>query len=596
MGWIRFAALCALAALCARPVVAGVVWDVADAAALDRLRVAAAAGDELRLVPGPWGTLDLSGLAGTAEAPIRVRPAGDAEVAPTSLRLDGARHVVVEDLTLRPGGDGPAVSLRDAEAVTLDGLAVRGPGAGTGVAIRGGTGVTLRDLALADLDRGIVATHARHLRIEGVHGLRLGLRGIELRGGAWISVMGNRLEAFRDDGATSPGPMISAVAEDAAGPPSHVLVAENVLDGAGAAPRAGIELGDVHRDHPAHPPMRALAVRDNLVLTRGAHGLSVGPSEGAEVLRNAVLVARDAAAGAGRRSDGQPRLVVSELSRGAVVEGNWAHRIEADGPGSILRGNAAVQDFAPGQPDHYDAAFAAPRDRDPLTAFRPRPGGPLDASGGGPSLLRTEAAGAAAPVRPVGADGTGAARLRYDPATGDVTALDAAGRAAARAHAGFGSLPLGRDHPIVHVPAEMLGAYFDAPAFALRLRLRSHDRYAASGPILTIHPHLILRAGRGGSLRAEMQTAGAPRVATSVRMARLNDGAWHDVELTYDMAAQALVLRVDGAPPGVAHTSGRTVPMEHWGMTLGDTFGSGDVWEGEIGALELRSHGDGRAR
>lgn len=87
-------------------------------------------GDELRVLPGDYGPVDVAGLTGTAAAPIVIvglgdrttKPRIDAGGAATAFDLTGAAHVIVSNLEITGAGDdegGSGVRLHSGSHLTI---------------------------------------------------------------------------------------------------------------------------------------------------------------------------------------------------------------------------------------------------------------------------------------------------------------------------------------------------------------------------------------------------------------------------------------------------------------------------------------------
>jgi hypothetical protein len=152
-------------------------------------------------------------------------------------------------------------------------------------------------------------------------------------------------------------------------------------------------------------------------------------------------------------------------------------------------------------------------------------------------------------------------------------------------------IPLGRGQEPAVVPRAAIADLFGAPDFTLRLRLRSDATARAPGEILRLHGSFGLAMSQAGGIEAWVLPKGAKKpVRLRTAPLRLNDGAWHDVELRYDAATGEAAVLVDGRLGIRARAPGPLGPPGRWSLTLGAP-GDKKTLDGDLAALTLTANG-----
>ena len=140
------------------------------------------------------------------------------------------------------------------------------------------------------------------------------------------------------------------------------------------------------------------------------------------------------------------------------------------------------------------------------------------------------------------------------------------------------------------VPPALVGGFFGASDFSLKLRFRTDGTPKAAGEILRVHQVLVLAiaANGGAELQLFLNGAAKPQVLKTAPL-RLQDGGWHDLEVQFDATAGKAALWVDGAQKAAGRATSAIGPMQSWGLSLGNPFGQ-KTMNGQIASLTLDSN------
>lgn len=384
----------------------------------------AEAGTVIEIAPGDYGALKISDLAGTTDQPIILKGSDPANPPRfSSLDLRDVQHLRVLHLTFdyewqpgekiyhRPfqiiGSEDVTVSntLFDGD-LTVAATEQEPSPTGFALGISSSSGVIIADSEFRHFFRGIVTAQSNKitLRNNNLHSLRMdGLNFAETRD---VVIEGNRIQNFdRVLNSADHADFIQFWTNQTKSPSENIIIRGNILNSGDGWYTQSIFMRNDQVDRGlAGREMfyRNVLIEDNVIINAHLHGISVGETDGLIIRNNSVI--RNA------RSEGPdnnpnlwtPQIRVSPTATNVTITGNVVSKIEGfdDQPDWAVENNFFIQDRRPGDPGYYDEVFLGARTGDPtrLENFASLPGGPLDGSGLGSSILANLANDLAKPL------------------------------------------------------------------------------------------------------------------------------------------------------------------------------------------------------
>ncbi|WP_179378109.1 right-handed parallel beta-helix repeat-containing protein [Jannaschia marina] len=597
----------------ASPATAETTW--ADPATLETALETLQPGDTLALRPGRYPRLHLT-RGGAIARPVTLR-AADAENPPVfpGLILRGADHVVLDGLAFHlPGGtevDRRFARVEDAQDVTLRRLRFLGARRpddtgvprpwGFGLSVTDGTDIEILDSEFSGFARGLVASGVERLTVARnlLHGMRVD--GMNFAEVGDVLIEDNEIRDFdRVEGAGDHPDMIQFWTRGTERPSTGITIRRNVLNsGTGSFTQSIFMRNELIDTHQAGEDMfyRDVVIEENVILNAHLHGITVGATLGLTIRRNTV--ARNASSDGpyDNRNLWTPRINVASVSRDVLILGNVVHGLPEPGwDGSwTMVGNQIVQDRIPGQRDHYDQVFfgVSPETPAMLADFAARPGGLLDGREiGAPRLVAISAEldkGAPAALPDPGArDMRGVIRL--DPAQGAILSDGGAGSAPFERDIGGPTIIMGDTIEPLVLTREMTAPLFDASRFAIRMRLRARGDFRTAGEILRLHQSLMLRSTGRGAFEIDVRSAEGGRTILKSRPTRLyRDDEPLELIVAYDGPVGMVSILINGETVGRKPFTGTLRPVQSWGLSFGNPFGTKLSFDGVIEEFEVRT-------
>ena len=148
-------------------------------------------------------------------------------------------------------------------------------------------------------------------------------------------------------------------------------------------------------------------------------------------------------------------------------------------------------------------------------------------------------------------------------------------------------LQLGEGQPLL-LPFAAVAGLSGARDFDLELRFRSRGTTPA-GELLRVDGLLALALTPAGGLALQVTVAGTGRpLALGTGPLQLHDGAWHQVAIAYDAAADQVTATVDGTQRIRSRVTGPLETGRGRGLSIG--AGQGKGFTGEIAELTLQAN------
>ena len=387
---------------------------IRDAASLATALKAPGAGVTLVLAPGEYGALALSGMVGLPGAPLTIRSA-DARNPASFSRMDiqSSENIVLEYLTFdyrfrrgdslysRPFriGQSRNVTLRH---VLFDGDVARGVssvddgfGYAFGLSIRNLTGFTLERSEIRNFYRGLAVSRSRDIRILGndLHDIRMD--GMDFAQVQHVLIAGNHIHGFnRSLASADHADMIQFWTAGTDAATRDVVIRGNILNSERGYWTQSIfmrnELVDRGRASTAMF-YRDITIDNNVIINAHTHGITVGETASLVIANNTLI--RNALSEGAKVNDmlWTPRIRVASASRNVritqnAVEAIVGFQLQQDW---VVSDNLLLSYRRADLPGYYDSVFMDARKGDPrhLSSFAYRPGGPLDSSSIGSTLL-----------------------------------------------------------------------------------------------------------------------------------------------------------------------------------------------------------------
>lgn len=136
----------------------------------------------------------------------------------------------------------------------------------------------------------------------------------------------------------------------------------------------------------------------------------------------------------------------------------------------------------------------------------------------------------------------------------------------------------------VTLPKSALRALWGAEGFHLSTSLRMGSDGDA-GTLAQIDSSFQVNVTKTGEAVLRLTPDGGSEIVVTTKGARLTDGHWHDLDITWDGDSGALTLAVDGRILGETTLVGQLQEERSWGLSLGNPWGKSFL--GQIRAFEL---------
>ncbi|MGF1502355.1 MAG: PKD domain-containing protein [Paracoccaceae bacterium] len=149
-----------------------------------------------------------------------------------------------------------------------------------------------------------------------------------------------------------------------------------------------------------------------------------------------------------------------------------------------------------------------------------------------------------------------------------------------------GALRFGDKTAIGFKPAD-IDQIFNLDAFTISFSLRAeHGLRRDAGQIFEMFGNTTIEVLPVGDLKINLATLGG-EVSWQSRGAKLLDGQWHDISMTYDNAAGRMEVFLDGSRIGQEAITGQTKGPGSWMVVIGDGRIRGDSFEGLLNNFEI---------
>lgn len=577
----------------------------------------AQAGTTLELAPGDFGALNLSGTFGTPTRPLTLR-AADPDNPPriSQMLLRNVENVIIEALLfdysyqaddkpyLRPfqvvGSENVKIqqSTFDGDIVTA---ILDEPPSPTAFAltIADSRNVHVADSVFHTFLRGILVSQSNEIIISGneLHSLRSD--GLNLAEVGEVLIQNNYIHDFdRMLSAGDHADFIQFWTTQTKAPSANITIRGNTLNsGDGWYTQSIFMRNEVVDTALSGREMfyRNIVIEDNVIINAHLHGITVGETDGLIIRNNSVI--RNA------RSEGPddnpalwtPQIRVSPASTNVTINGNVTSKVEgfADQPDWNVEGNFFIQDRESEQPGYYDQIFISARTGDPsrLENFAPLPGGPLDGSGIGSSIL-AKLEGKAPASGQTEAPPTSASMPKSDllslDANADALTMLSGVQRVAMAHPSIsnGVIRLADSDQLLTVPSDVISPLFGARDFVFSFRLRGSGSYRHPGDILYITKTLAVSVTGRGALNVDIVDSDGKMRNVKSPGSRLYEATWRDVVVRYSGKRQSISISIDGKTVAERPFSG--LPSHgKWDMTFGSPLKDGVTFVGELSDLRL---------
>ncbi|MBL4808065.1 MAG: right-handed parallel beta-helix repeat-containing protein [Rhodobacteraceae bacterium] len=366
------------------------------------------------LVPGNYGAPTIRNLQGNAAAPIVLRSADPARPAEfTGLILRDATHVTLSSLLFDYSySPDDAPNFRPFQVLSSHAITIRnsvflgdvargvsniddGFGTGFGLGVRFSSSIRIQENEVSGFFRGFVITESQDVLVLGndIHSIRMD--GMNFAQVAHVLIENNHIHDFARSAASTDHPdMIQFWTSRTREPSRDIVIRSNVFNSGDGLYTQTIFMRNEEVDTGrAGREMfyRDITIADNVIINAHLHGISIGQTDGL-IIRNNTVVRNTTSQGEAHN----PRLwtpqirVVNdarnvEISRNVVSEIQGYER-QQDWQ---VHDNLFVQNSFAAQPGFYGKVFVDGALRNPtrIQSFFPRPGGPLDGSHIGASLL-----------------------------------------------------------------------------------------------------------------------------------------------------------------------------------------------------------------
>ena len=379
-------------------------WKTSEPRLREAIVAIAGSGGTIKLPGGNYGTLHIN-IGFPAASPLTI-VAADPANPPIFSELDiyGADNVVLDGLSFKYDFVAGHVPYQNVfRAWNSQGIAIRnclfegdvarnvspaddGFPTGFGFVFRSTKNVALEACEIWGFLRGAVISQTTDLRVVNnhIHGMRSDGMDFAEVGNALIE--NNRFHNFRLSKESGDHlDMIQFWTAGTANPSRNVTIRNNLLYVGNENPTQSIFMRNELVDSgQAGSEMfyQNLLIENNLILNAHLHGITVGETQGLEIINNTLV--RDQVASGPNLSDAlyPPRINVKSTSRDVSILRNVAAAITGEEGQSDWRvaDNLLVQDVGRLRPNFYETVFVGGNWSDPA-AYAPRPGGPLDGTG-----------------------------------------------------------------------------------------------------------------------------------------------------------------------------------------------------------------------
>lgn len=363
---------------------------VATSEALHKALNAAQPGAEIQLAAGDYGALSISGLRGTAQAPIVIRSADPQKPARLSrLELREGAYVQFENLVfdyrfasfdpanLRPFQVFASRYVSFANNLFVGDLAdTEGAGdgfpTGFGLAVTSSTQITLDRNEIRDFYRGLVVFDVVDIKVVNnlVHAIRMdGMNFAQVEN---VLIENNEIRDFkRVVDSSDHADMIQFWTNRTERPSRNIVIRNNVLNsGKGAFTQSIFMRNDLVDRGLAGAEMfyQNVTIEENVIINAHLHGITLGETAGVRIKRN-TLIHNAASDGYNKNSTTVwlPRIRLANRSKDVVISQNIMTAIDgfSGQQGWSVTDNVEIQDRHPHQKGFYDDIFLAARSGDP---------------------------------------------------------------------------------------------------------------------------------------------------------------------------------------------------------------------------------------
>ena len=358
---------------------------VSTAEELLEILQSAAPGTDITLAPGNYGTLTLTNLKGTAQAPIRISSADPETPASISaLDLRESEHIVFENLLFDyqyNAFDPP--NLRVFEIFTSRNITFRhnlfdgdiapsddtGQGYPTafGLSVRASTQITLDQNEIRDFYRGLIFFDVVDIKITNndVHSIRSdGMNFAQVEN---LLIEDNTIRDFKRLVTSGDhADMIQFWTASTTRPSRNIIIRGNVLNsGTGAFTQSIfmrnelVDRGQAGRDF----DYSNVTIEENVIINAHLHGITVGQANGLNIKHNTLIHNRISDGDTENVTRWIPQVRVASDARNVTISGNLASKIDGykDQDDWMVDDNQVIQDQFPVQPGFYDTVFLAAR-------------------------------------------------------------------------------------------------------------------------------------------------------------------------------------------------------------------------------------------
>ena len=185
----------------------------------------------------------------------------------------------------------------------------------------------------------------------------------------------------------------------------------------------------------------------------------------------------------------------------------------------------------------------------------------------------------------------GADILLYDPQSGffqfqeygTITAIEGTDKASVSTEVGYG-IDLGGTGSVVSVDKSQIARLFGAESFDMSMTLRA-DTLGSIGEVARVHGNFILSVASRGEVSLQLWTDAESKALTTTGVT-VNDGADHDVRISFDGATNSLMIYVDDRLAAATEIEGRMRGDYPRSLDFGNPWGKQN-FDGTLTAFDL---------
>ena len=133
---------------------------------------------------------------------------------------------------------------------------------------------------------------------------------------------------------------------------------------------------------------------------------------------------------------------------------------------------------------------------------------------------------------------------------------------------------------------------FETGSFEIKLSMASQPGTSPAGEVMRLKGALTVTVDATGEIVMDVGTLDGVKNTVTSKNARLQDGNWHDVMLTYDAGKGEIGISVDGGPAETTAINAPMATVTGRDLMLGNTFGD-QAYGGKISAFSVRAGADG---